>query len=305
MKKSPKIPKKYTCIVCDYNTSNLKDYNKHKLTRKHEILTNPNKKSPKRFVCDCGKSYKHRSSLSYHKKRCSVSDEINNNKNNSENSDIMIKQLDSNIQLTEKCDDRKLIMKLLDENRELTNKIVEIAQKPHHTTINKPQFNLNIFLNETCKDAINMSEFIKNITIGIQELEFTKENGIADGISSILVNGLKQLDIDKRPIHCTDIKRKTLYIKDEDSWGKDNKEIIERSISNVKKKHTEAIKEWETQHPNWHQSNDETQEYLDFVRSVVGNINDNEENRIISTISKEVDIKDIKDTVNPLTIDIN
>lgn len=295
MKKSPKIPKKYCCEICDYVTSNLKDFNKHNLTRKHKILTNPNKKSPKRFDCECGKSYKHRSSLSYHKKKCMVSHtkDIENDIDN--NSNVIISHISENNDISKTANDRKLIMQLLEENRELTNKIVEIAQKPSYTTINKPQFNLNIFLNETCKDAINMSEFVKNITIGIQELEFTQKNGIANGISSILVNGLQQLDIEKRPIHCTDIKRKTLYIKDDDGWGKDNKEIIEKSISNVKKKHTEAIKQWESLHPNWHNSDSETQKYLDYVRSVVGTIDDNDENRIISTISKEVDIKELKD----------
>lgn len=305
MKKSPKIPKKYYCKTCDYITSNLKDYNKHNLTRKHEILTNPNKKSPLRFDCECGKSYKHRSSLSYHKKRCSVTLLGNEQKSTIKSSTLRDISLENNYSADDKSEDRKLIMQLLNENRELTNKIVEIAQKPNHTTINKPQFNLNIFLNETCKDALNMSEFINNITIGIQELEFTQKNGIADGITSILVNGLKQLDIEKRPIHCTDFKRKTLYIKDENSWGKDNKEIIENSISNVKKKHTEAIKQWESIHPKWHESSEETQQYLDFVRSIVGSIDDNDETRIINTISKEVDIKDIKDNNIPLTIDIN
>lgn len=284
MKKSQKVPTEYYCESCDYKTMRLKDFNKHKSTRKHKILTNPNEKSQsKTFDCLCGKKYRHRSSLSYHRKNCKA-----------------VKNHDEKTTLTHSTD-RELILKLIEENKELTNKIVDIAEQPKTTinsTINKPtQFNLNIFLNETCKDALNMSEFIKNLTIGIQELQFSTQNGFANGISTILVNGLKELDIKKRPIHCTDVKRKTLYIKDENEWEKDNTKILDETIKKVQKKHTDAIKQWETQHPNWNESEEETQQYLDFVRTVINNINETDENKIIGNISKEVDIREIKESV--------
>ncbi len=288
MKKSQKVPQKYYCASCDYTTIRMKDFSKHKMTRKHEILTNPNNNSQqKTFNCECGKKYKHRSSLSYHRKTCKVVEK--NEKKEKEEKEIIASTTD-----------RKLILKLIEENKELTNKIVNIAEQPKTTinsTINKPtQFNLNIFLNETCKDAINISEFIKNLTIGIQELEFSTENGMANGISTILINGLKELDVKKRPIHCTDLKRKTLYIKDENEWEKDNSQLIEKSITKVKKKHTDAIKQWETLHPKWNESEEETEQYLDFVRTVINNMNETDENKIITNISKEVDIKEIKET---------
>ena len=160
---------------------------------------------------------------------------------------------------------------------------------------NTNTFNLNVFLNETCKDAINMSEFINNLKIELTDLEFTKSNGVINGISNIFVNGLNALEIEKRPIHCTDTKRKTLYIKDENKWAKDNHDIIEQSIKNIKKKHTQAIKQWEDKHPNWCESEELTQEYLDFVKSVVENIDDNGEKKIIKNISSEVQIRECKE----------
>ena len=96
--------------------------------------------------------------------------------------------------------------------------------------------------------------------------------------------------------HLTDLKRKTLYIKDENEWEKDNSQLIEKSITKVKKKHTDAIKQWETSHPNWNESEEETEQYLDFVRTVINDINESDVNKIISNISKEVDIKEIKET---------
>ena len=165
------------------------------------------------------------------------------------------------------------------------------------TNNNTNNFNLNIFLNETCKDAINMTEFIENLKVGLRELEFVKDNGIVKGISNVFVNELNALDVDKRPIHCTDAKRKTLYIKDDNKWDKENKatnEKIDRSIQHVKKKHIDSIKEWEEQHPNWCDDEKLAMEYLRIARNSTTPIDKSGEKRIISDVAAEVDITDIK-----------
>ncbi len=279
-----KVAQIFECNACDYRTSRKHNYNKHLSTHKHKILTKSLQKEQvsNEFVCICGKSYKHRQSLHYHKKRCQYVKEENivttvTEPENALNNEQLNKKLDMCLDI-------------------IQNEVIpqmNVSGNIYNTNTNT--FNLNVFLNETCKDAINMSEFINNLKIELKDLEFTKTNGVISGISNIFVNGLNALDVDKRPIHCTDTKRKTLYIKDENKWAKDNHEIIEQSIKNVKKKHTQAIKEWEDKHPNWCESEELTQQYLDFVKSVVENIDDSGEKKIIKKISNEVQINDCKD----------
>ena len=142
-----------------------------------------------------------------------------------------------------------------------------------------------------------MTEFIENLKIGLQDLEFVKDNGIVKGISNVFVSELNALDIDKRPIHCTDTKRKTLYIKDDNKWDKEYKitnQKIDESIQQVKKKHIDSIKEWEEQHPNWCDDEQLAMEYLRMVRNSTTPIDVTGEKRIISDISTDVDITDIK-----------
>ena len=205
--------------------------------------------------------------------------------------------------------------KLQDSNKKLElcmdiiqNQVIPNIQNTSITNINNTtnnmnnnNFNLNIFLNETCKDAINMTEFIENLKVGLQELEFVKDNGIVKGISNVFVSELNALDVDKRPIHCTDAKRKTLYIKEDNKWDKENKatnEKIDRSIQHVKKKHVDSIKEWEEKNPNWCDDEKLAMEYLRMVRNSTTPIDKLGEKKIISEISNEVDITDIKNKLS-------
>ena len=186
------------------------------------------------------------------------------------------------------------------KNEVIPNIQQSVVTNNNNNTVNNTtnnNFNLNIFLNETCKDAINMTEFIENLKVGLQELEFVKENGIVKGISNVFVNELNALDMDKRPIHCTDVKRKTLYIKDDNKWDKEDNQVkqkIDRSIQCVKKKHVDSIRKWEEEHPNWCNDEELTKEYLRMARNSTTPIDEMGEKRILSEISTEVDISDIK-----------
>jgi hypothetical protein len=152
---------------------------------------------------------------------------------------------------------------------------------------NNNRFNINVFLNEQCKDAINMSEFLESIKIQLVDFDFIKDNGLMEGISTAFINGLKQLDTYKRPIHCTDMKRETLYIKDNNEWDKDTgKEKLKIAINEVAKKHRVSIAEWEIHNPTWSQTEKGKEDYVLLVQSLMGDVLEHNENRIIKSIAK-------------------
>jgi undecaprenyl pyrophosphate synthase len=254
--------------------------------------------SGRRFFCECGKSYKYSQGLYTHRKKCEFKE-----KNDIE--EIIQERVNKEVEKQRKIDSETTNKKLdlcmdIIQNQVLPNiqqtAITNINNTTNNTN-NTNNFNLNIFLNETCKDAINITEFIENLKVGLQELEFVKDNGIVKGISNVFVNELNALDVDKRPIHCTDAKRKTLYIKDDDKWDKENKATnakIDRSIQHVKKKHVDSIKEWEEKNPNWCDDEKLAMEYLRMVRNSTTPIDKTGEKKIISELAAEVDITDIK-----------
>ena len=227
--KTPKTPKLFTCEVCDFVCRNKKDYNKHLTTRKHEILTKGLTKKMPENICKCGKKYKHRQSLYNHQRTCPVAD----------NEEEPITQP---IQAVEQPQDESIIdvMKtLVEENKkqrdtitELTSTIREMAPKMGNN--NK---SINIFLNEQCKDAMNIKDFVDSISLQIQDVQNVGKLGYVDGISNIIVNNLSTMEVNKRPIHCSDAKKEIMYVKDDDVWEKENedrsklKQVVEE-ISN-------------------------------------------------------------------------
>ena len=241
-KKIPKIPKKYFCDICDYNTSNRKDYDKHKLTLKHKIRTNTNEKVPKipkAYLCECGKSYKHASSLWNHKQRCF---------------------LDKNrpvLQETGKSEYKELLAQAMThiqvQNEELKKKDVLINNMIHKIGNNNTTntVNINMFLNDKCKNALNFSEFINKIEVSTEDLENNAQLGFVDGITKILMDNLQQLTLFERPIHCTDIKRETLYIKDNNIWKTDNETILDNGIQEVSRKSLSSLLQWKKENPDY------------------------------------------------------
>jgi hypothetical protein len=275
--------------------------------------------TPRLYQCGCGKTYKYRQGLYAHRKKCNFIKKQENSEKEKSGKNINFEK-DKNEKLEKQLEETNKKIedsnkKLQDSNKKLElcmdiiqNQVIPNIQNTSITNINNTtnnmnnnNFNLNIFLNETCKDAINMTEFIENLKVGLQELEFVKDNGIVKGISNVFVSELNALDVDKRPIHCTDAKRKTLYIKEDNKWDKENKatnEKIDRSIQHVKKKHVDSIKEWEAANPNWCDDEKLAMEYLRMVRNSTTPIDKFGEKKIISDISNEVDITDIKNKVN-------
>ena len=226
---------KYSCIICDYNTSRKNDYDKHILTPKHLMATFSNGRSHN-FECNiCNKSYSDRSGLWRHKRKCGTQ---------------VIQQPNE--------DSVNMFMEIMEQNKEFkeliieqNKQIIELSSKP--TTTNNNSFNLQFFLNETCKDALNITDFINQLQVGTKDLEETGRLGYAEGISKIFINGLKKLNVNQRPVHCSDMKRETIYIKDGGQWEKDNDENVKltNAIRDVAHKNIEQIQVWTELHPEY------------------------------------------------------
>lgn len=191
--------------------------------------------------------------------------------------------------------DAKMKEEMMDQMKE-QSKIIQ-GMIPRIGNNNNNKFNINVFLNEKCRDAINMSEFIESLQIQLEDLNYTKTNGLIEGVSSIFVNGLKQLETSKRPIHCTDMKRETLYIKDNNEWDRENgKARLRSAINDVANKQRKSISAWEKEHPEWSETEKGKEEYIRLVQSVMTDVsNGANENKIIKTIAKETVIE--KDTL--------
>jgi hypothetical protein len=306
--KNPKTPPSYVCNICDYITSNKKDFNKHINTIKHIN----NKKSPEHnMVCECGKTYTNRSSLFNHRKVCPMKcKDMNANVDAKEENLVLHVQegekgeKGESIQIT-----KDIFLKLINDNQEMIKIIKEQQQQinliipkisnvgptttNNNTTMNNTNnnFNLNFFLNEKCKDALNMSEFIESLKITLEDLQYSRSNGLVQGISNVMIRGLKELDIYKRPIHCTDVKRDTMYIKDKEKWEKDEKhEKMKNTIIKIANKERNAISAWVDINPDWFDTEAKQMEYLTLINKVCEPIENDikNEKKIIKNIGKEI-----------------
>ena len=193
-------------------------------------------------------------------------------------------------------DNKEMIKIIKDQHEQIKSMIPKMGNTINNTT-NNTNFNLNVFLNEQCKDAININEFIKSLKITLEDLYFTRKNGIAQGISNLMINGLKELDVYKRPIHCTDFKRDIVYIKEHDKWEKDdNNKIMKKTIETVANKQRNKISDWVDLHPYWIEDEKLQYEYLTLLNKITEPIDcdDKIEKKIIRNIAREVQITDIK-----------
>ena len=305
-KKSPKISFKYFCNLCDYKCNKPSEFNKHLSTDKHKKRENASKMlvdasqiiSKNIFTCKCGKIYNHDSSYYRHKKKCNIEIEISNKiicPNENYDNDIIKFLMKEN-------NDFKML--LIEQNKQ----ILDLANKSNcntfntntnniHTNSHNKTFNLNMFLNETCKNAMNISDFVNSIQLQLSDLEDVGELGYVNGISNIIIKNLKELDVTQRPIHCTDSKREILYVKDKDKWEKenDNRDKIVGFVKNVANKNIKMLNEFKNKYPDCVKRESRySDHYNKLVIEAMGgsdnNSYDEKHDKIIKKISKEVTI---------------
>ena len=298
-KMSQKIPNVFECICCDYKTSNKKDYNKHLLTRKHANNNANNGKNPQKspnYKCEfCSKMFKDRAGLWRHNKKCN--EETKNMKTASTNDEIsksdIIELLKQNQEFKELLTEQQQEIQGL--HKQLIDNVKHNSNTVNQTINNNQKFNLNFFLNEQCKDAMNMSDFIENMKLDLTDLTETSRLGYVGGISRILVNKLQELDIYKRPLHCTDMKRETLYIKNNNEWSKENnsKDALNGLVNKVSNQNCRNIKQWTEEHPGYQVfDSPENMDYVRLTQAVLGGLGEQEckqfKDKIIRNVIKEV-----------------
>jgi hypothetical protein len=322
--KNPQNPlienkKSYSCEYCNYITANKKDYGKHENTNKHKKnvtfgvtnVTNPNHTLPKQYCCEnCGDNFKHRMALSRHKKLCisdDNEDEIVTSNRFTSNQDVVMQLIQQNKELQDVL--REQSKAIMDQN----NKLIEISTKSNTTliqnntttnnTTNNNSFNLNLFLNEQCKDAISITDFVDSLNLNVGDLEATGKLGYVLGISRIFINKLKELDVYERPLHCTDYKRETVYIKNQDTWEKDNSEKskLRTIVSRIARKNLEQLPAWQAENPDYVRSDTpENNEYMKISLSSLGGYSNEEENKHVEKIMRNV-LKEVTVDKNALT----
>jgi len=300
-KKTGKNRKCYSCEVCEFNTSDKKDYSRHCSTRKHMELTNTlteKTDEPKsHHICShCGKEYTSRVGLWKHSKTCLTG---KNDKSIISEDDILGNESIKNY-----------IMSLVAQNTELKNMFIHelkeiktiIAEQPtpqqitNNKNITNNQFNLNVFLQQTCKDAMNMSDFIDSLEINTKSLERTGTQGYVQGISTIFIDGLRKLQVHERPIHCTDLKREVMYIKDNNTWTKDeDNKLFKKALDTVVHRNMVQLVKWEEENPET--SNPESKNYEFYfvlARQSTGGgnleVTARNNDKILKAIAKEVHI---------------
>lgn len=265
-----KNAKKFVCELCNFNANNKNNFDKHLLTKKHknnEMLQNTTEimqKNAKKFVCECGKEYSHHSSLYKHKKICK--------------SKALI--------VSENTDYKGMFMEMVKENKEMRSllsqqqqQISEMIPKIGNNNNNniKQKFNINLFLNEKCKDALSMDQFIDKIEVSIKNLLTTRDKGQVQGVTDIIMDNMNRLSIYERPLHCTDKKRETLYIKTDEWECDENKSKINDAIKKIEAKQFKNIKNWVDQHPNYMNNEKEQDEFLKIVKETSNSIEENRE----------------------------
>ena len=295
MKSNQKVAKNrksYSCEMCNYNTSNHYDFEKHNLTRKHlaniksnQIEQESPQKSQHHICKNCNKQYNSKSGLWNHSKKCS--------QNNDKLENTIISR-DPNVS--------DLLMEIIKQNQEFKEHLMEIVKEPrmvNHGTVNNTnntQFNLQLFLNEKCKDAITANEFVENLQISFADLENLGNKGYVEGITNIILKGLKMLDVTKRTFHCTDVKRETMYIKDINEWTKDNedKTKLKSVIENVATKNKYKAKEWRETHPGIHvldsRDNNMHMKLFEELMAIEAEKEEKLKEKIIKNLAKEVHV---------------
>jgi len=296
---APKRAHKFYCEYCDYNTSKTSDWKRHLSTDKHEnnakttIATQNAPKTPTYDCPTCNKPHNDRAGLWRHKKKCiqmpsqfiTIDVVMEIMKQNKEVQNILIEQ------------HKEAQNVLIEQNNKLMEKITVLTQgntitNSHNTNSNNNNsFNLNFFLNEQCKNAVNLADFIESLQVGVKDLEKTGRMGYVEGISSIFLNGLRELDVYSRPIHCTDLKRETVYVKDQDKWEKENEEKprLKNAVKRIATKNLRQLPAWEKENPEFSDfSSKESELYLTLSKNSLGGYDKEEDTKYQDNIIRNV-----------------
>jgi hypothetical protein len=321
-KNPKKPPQKYVCEKCYFECSNKKDYTRHLATTKHKRLTNTNKrliektphdntvisnnegyntlplgssnntisvKNKDLFECNgCGKVYCHLSSLCKHKKSC-----YNNQLSNSH----LITSSTTTLSKEKESEFKELVLLLLKENQEIQKTFIEliphikgnVINNSYNTTTNNNQFNINMFLNDHCKHAMNLTDFINSLPITNETYDHTIENGLTKTLTNLITNGLNNMDVLQRPIHCTDPNRKTMYVKDNNVWERDNElNILLDGIKALSLKQRISINKWQDANIGWEENEMLQTKLTTLVFNSMTSIEDDEKeiNKIVRAIGK-------------------
>lgn len=297
-----KVANKYICKLCDYTTSKKYNIEKHLTTEKHKNMINGNLEMAKvaidqeysGYICNnCKNTFKTNSGLWKHSKKCNkIKAEmiLNVVKDNKIFQDFLIEQ------------NKQLIEQLSHQNKQLLDQNTKLIELSHGNTIGtmnntinntNNKFNINVFLNETCKDALNLTDFVNQITLSLEDLEETSKVGYAEGISNVFIRNLKDIDYKERPIHCNDFKREVIYIKDDNQWVKDNKEKLTNAIKIIANKNIKQIPHWQKANPEYNNpKSKQNDKYMKMLCEVMSGSSKEEQqknyNKIIKNISKEV-----------------
>ena len=292
-KSRQKVAQNFHCEFCDYTTSKKCDYNKHLSTDKHQMIVNGSKKREKsqnEYKCICGKVYKYDTGYYRHKKICD------------QQKKPVTKVYDVNMITTD------LIMELIKDNKDMKQLVIEqsntitslikngITNTNHshnNTNSHNKTFNLQFFLNETCKDAMNITDFVESIKLQLSDLERIGEVGYVEGISSIITTNLKALDVTQRPLHCTDKKRETMYIKDENKWEKDddNKTKLKQAINKVANKNIKLLPQFREKYPDYKNAYSKVSDVYDKMIIEVMSTEEEKNKKIIHNISRYATIE--------------
>jgi hypothetical protein len=286
----------FECNICDFKCSKKYNFDRHLNTRRHcqatfgnNLATKKEEKEEKeeKYCCEyCGKIYKHRTGIWRHKNKCKEIKEIKETKEDKEQD-----QIKEEFHL-----DKEFILMLINQNKELLEIVKNGTHNTTHTNSHNKAFNLNFFLNETCKNAMNINDFVDSIKLQLSDLMNVGELGFVEGISNIIVKNLNNLDETERPVHCTDKKRETIYIKDEGKWEKadDNKTQLRNMIKRIANKNINLLPKFREKYPEYKNSYSKVSDVYDKMVIEVMETDPVKSEKIIRNISKVITISQNK-----------
>jgi|LauGreDrversion4_2_1035121.scaffolds.fasta_scaffold03126_11 hypothetical protein len=317
------VVSKYECNVCMFYTNKYTDYSRHISTQKHKTLSTCSDcnhvaecntlvtvRITQSYKCKfCEKPYTARNSVWYHEKRCQENcglvspcsvtcDNSASASASSVTTDTHASSSELSLALQNKTKD-EVIDRLLKDNAEMMKLLKEIVPRIGPTTMimnstTHNKFNINVFLNEHCKDALNISDFVNSIKITMHDLKLTEERGIVESISNVLVQGLNDMDICKRPIHCTDLKRDILYVKENEQWERDEtQEHLRKSVNNIAYKQILSVENWKNSLPNLNCDDSLQLQYNSLLQKTLADPGEKDVKKIVKSVCKQVYISDL------------